>query len=106
LIEAVPGDVQAGGRMVEAAPEPSEADSWQAEAAPGGSAGLAEAVHEVPEAASVTAEAALFLLTHEDASSEQRHHAEQAAFDCVGDDLGPAEAAFDELDWHSAEAVL
>jgi hypothetical protein len=103
--------------MVESAPEPSEADSWQtqaacaaaeAEAAHGGSAGLAEAVREVPEAPSGPAEAAPVLLTHEDASSEQRHHAELAAFDCVEDDLGPTEAAdsFDEFDWHSAEAVL
>ncbi len=55
----MPGGEEAGGRTVETAPEPSEADSWQAqtacaaaEAAPGGSAGLSEAVREVPEAAS------------------------------------------------------
>jgi hypothetical protein len=63
----------------------------------------------VPEAASGLAEAAApVLLTHEDASSEQRHHAELAVFDCVEDDLGSAEDAdsFGELDWHSAEAAL
>jgi hypothetical protein len=62
----------------------------------------------VPEAASAPAEAASVLLTHVYVSSEQRHHAELAAFDCVKDDLGSAEAAdsFDELDWHSAEAAL
>jgi hypothetical protein len=74
-----------------------------AEAAPGGSAGLAEAVREVPEAASGPAEAASVLLTHEDATSERRHHAELAAFDCVEDEDTDS---FDELDWHSAEAVL
>ncbi len=72
LIEAVLGDEEAGGWMVETAPEPFEADSWQAqaacaaaeaEAAPGDSAGLAEAVREVPEAASGPAEAAPVLLT-------------------------------------------
>ncbi len=118
----MPGDEEAGGWRVETAPEPFEADSCQtlaacaaaeadpamAEAAPGGSAGLAEAVHEVPEAACGPAEAALFLLTHVHVSSEQRHHAELAAFDCVEDDLGSAEDAdsFDGLYWLSAEAVL
>jgi hypothetical protein len=57
----------------------------------------------VPEAASGPAEAAPVLLTHEDASSEQRHHAELAAFDCV--EYEDADS-FDELDLHSAEAAL
>ncbi len=113
MIEAVPGDEEAGGWMVETAPEPFEADSCQAqaacaaaeaEAAPGDSAGLAEAAREVPEVANSPAVAAPVLLTHEDASSEQGHHAELAAFDCVEDDLGAD--SFDELDWHSAEAAL
>ncbi len=60
----------------------------------------------MPEAASGPAEAAApVLLTHVDASSEQGHHAELAAFDCVEDDIGPADS-FDELYWQSAEAAL